>query len=290
MNSSRIRRPFMLAGPAAALALAGSAAAVADGLASPWVEGFNNKARLLAGRAERAGDKGERLYGAIEIAMPAGWKTYWRAPGDAGGIPPEFDFSGSQNAADIEVLYPAPHRLIDKSGTTIGYKDHIILPIALAPIDAGKPVELKLKAAYGVCEKLCVPAEVELELTITPDAGASSEIADVLLTVPRVSPIQGTDPLLAKWRVETRDTKPYLVIDMDDPGQSNATAEGAEAFVESPKGVYLPVPKKLSQSNGRSVFEVDLTDGAEIKELGGLPVRITLIGSKGQSETTITLP
>ncbi|HPG88442.1 MAG TPA: protein-disulfide reductase DsbD family protein, partial [Hyphomicrobium sp.] len=77
-------------------------------MASPWTEGFKNKARLLAGRAERPGQGGEHMYAAIEIEMQTGWKTYWRVPGDAGGIPPEFDLSASENAKDVTVLYPAP--------------------------------------------------------------------------------------------------------------------------------------------------------------------------------------
>jgi len=230
------------------------------------------------------------MYAAIEIEMQTGWKTYWRVPGDAGGIPPEFDLSASENAKDVTVLYPAPHRLVDKSGTTIGYKDHIIFPIVVSPVDASKPVELKLKAAYGVCEKLCVPAEAELELTIPPDVGASPEIAESLSMVPRATPMQGSDPTVAKWRVEPRDKKMFLIVETDDPGSSSATDIATEAFVDSPKGTYLPVPKKLSQSGTQSAFEVDLTDGATLQELVGLPVRITLVGHKGHSETAITLP
>ena len=33
--------------------------------------------------------------GALRLTLKDGWKTYWRAPGDA-GIPPQFDWNGSQ--------------------------------------------------------------------------------------------------------------------------------------------------------------------------------------------------
>src|SRR5207247_8452494 len=61
------------------------------------------------------------------IAIPGGWKTYWRSPGDAGGVPPEFDWQGSENLAAARVKYPAPHRLHDdKAGDAVGYKDGVI--------------------------------------------------------------------------------------------------------------------------------------------------------------------
>ena len=46
----------------------------------------------------------------IEIRLKTGWHTYWRYPGDA-GVPPQFDFAGSQNVKSVDVLWPAPQRL-----------------------------------------------------------------------------------------------------------------------------------------------------------------------------------
>ena len=61
-----------------------------------------------------------------------GWKTYWRMPGDA-GIPPQFDWSGSQNVKSVEVLWPAPQRFIDSGGETVGYKDRVVFPLRIVP-------------------------------------------------------------------------------------------------------------------------------------------------------------
>ena len=44
---------------------------------------------------------------ALQITLAPGWKTYWRQPGDT-GIPPRFDFSGSENLTILDVIYPAP--------------------------------------------------------------------------------------------------------------------------------------------------------------------------------------
>ena len=59
----------------------------------------------------------QRLRAGIEIKLQPGWHTYWRYPGDS-GVPPRFDFSGSDNVASVKVLYPAPHLFTDETGNT----------------------------------------------------------------------------------------------------------------------------------------------------------------------------
>ena len=94
--------------------------------------------RLVSGgSAESAHDvvvspEGARL-AFVEIMLEPGWKTYWRTPGDAGGLPPAFDWSKSTNLAQAEVLYPAPRRFTDRSGHTIGYEGGLVLPVVLTP-------------------------------------------------------------------------------------------------------------------------------------------------------------
>ena len=76
--------------------------------------------------------------GALRLDLKDGWKTYWRAPGDA-GIPPQFDWSGSANIEDISITWPAPH-VFDQNGLrSIGYEDQLVLPIEITPRNAKKP-------------------------------------------------------------------------------------------------------------------------------------------------------
>src|SRR5262249_6502744 len=131
--------------------------------ASPWSADTRSGMRLIAGGATRAALAPIRA--GVEIKLASGWKTYWRYPGDS-GVPPRFDFTGSQNVKSVDVAYPAPHRFNDDSGITIGYKDSVIFPLSIQPQDARKPVLLRVKLDYAVCEKLCVPAEGHVELTL----------------------------------------------------------------------------------------------------------------------------
>ena len=51
---------------------------------------------------------------AIRFTLAEGWKTYWRAPGDA-GIPPEFSWRGSRNVGATRIMWPTP-KVFDQNG------------------------------------------------------------------------------------------------------------------------------------------------------------------------------
>lgn len=256
--------------------------AAAGSLSTDWVEGFKNKARLLVGTSDR--DANGKPYAALEISMPAGWKTYWRTPGDAGGIPPEFDWSGSENLASARVLYPAPKRLVDKSGTTFGYKDNVVFPIEVIAKSPSEPVRLKLAASYGVCNDICIPAEAALEIEVPVAGSVSSEISAAKARVPTTTAHPASDPVLADWSVETDKGQPRLVITVDDPHPGQT-----DVFVEGPDGLFVPVSVLVSSEGRRSVHHVALKDGAEPDVLKGKTLTVTLVGAKGQSETTIRM-
>lgn len=277
-------RKFHLFVAATLMAVSGASGVRAQDLASDWVEGFNNKARLIAGKASGGPVRGEgAVLAGIEISMSDGFKTYWRNPGEAGGVPPEFDFSGSQNVADARVLYPAPHRTKDKAGENIAYKDSVIFPVLLTPADPTQPMSLNVNAVYGVCKDICIPAEASLSITVPPSPEASDLLAAVLKTVPVETADPATDPVLSSWRTEREGAKLKLIMDV-----ANGGAEG-DAFLFSADGLYMPMTKKVSDG-AKDVYEADLTDGASLQELAAKRISVTLVGPTGQSETFIQLP
>ena len=118
--------------PAALAATQIAPARAAD--ASAWRQDIHSAFRLIAG-ANKAGATPMRA--GIEIKMQPGWHTYWRYPGNS-GVPPRFDFSGSENLAGAKVRYPAPHLYSDETGNTLGYKDSVIFPLAGDAAPAGQ--------------------------------------------------------------------------------------------------------------------------------------------------------
>ncbi|MGA7535111.1 MAG: protein-disulfide reductase DsbD domain-containing protein [Pseudolabrys sp.] len=264
---NNIHRPMCAALIACGIAVVSGGTVCAAG-ESPWSEDVRSAVRLVSG-ANNNGDA--HLRAGIEIKMQPGWKTYWRYPGDS-GVPPHFDFSGSENLKTATVLYPAPHLFTDETGQSLGYKDRIIFPLVISPQQPGKPVRLRLKADYAVCEKLCVPAEGRAELTLTPgDSSQDSALAAAEARVPK----QVTAAQLGLTVRRTNDgAKPLVAVDLGAPA-----GNPIDLFVEGPTPQWaLPIPKRSQTAPaGRAQFSF---------ELDGLPPGVD---PKGQVDLTFTV-
>jgi DsbC/DsbD-like thiol-disulfide interchange protein len=246
--------------------LAASTAQAAD--ASAWSDGGNSAARLIAG-TNAAG--AQPLRAGIEIKLAPGWHTYWRYPGDS-GVPPRFDFSGSENLAHAKVLYPAPHLLRDEAGQSLVYEDDVVFPLVVTPKQSGKPVRLRLKLDYAICEKLCVPAEASAELAL--DAGASAfdqALKGAEARVPKPTPASDVD--LTVRRVNDAP-KPLIAVDF-----KTSADKPVQLFVEGPTSEWaLPIPAPAQGAPaGRRQFGF---------ELDGLPPGVS---SKGSFDLTFTI-
>ncbi|MFM9943354.1 MAG: protein-disulfide reductase DsbD domain-containing protein [Hyphomicrobiaceae bacterium] len=257
-------------------------------VASPWVKDHSTAVRLIGGGAVHGGGSA-RLFAGLEIRLDEGWKTYWRNPGSS-GVPPRLDWKGSENLAAATVLFPAPERFADKEGDTVGYKKAVLLPIAVQAQDPTKPVVLKLALEYGVCREVCIPVQPNLTLTLSPDAisrPAGSGLVAALATVPRAGQARlPSDPVVKVIKVDLAAAKPSIVIDVEFSG----TDKGADVFLEAPEGLWIPLAKPIAGgSKTLRRFEVDLTDGADIADLKGRTILLTLVSEAGQSEASFKL-
>lgn len=120
---------------------------------------------------------------AIKLKLSAGWKTYWRTPGDA-GIPPEFDWRGSDNVKGLRIHWPTP-QVFDFNGMqTIGYDRELVLPVEVWPMADGQPVRLETSVDLGVCREICVPANVQLGAVLAASGAADPSIRAALKAQP----------------------------------------------------------------------------------------------------------
>ena len=121
--------------------------------------------------------------GALRITLQPGWKTYWRAPGDA-GIPPSFSWRGARNVGGLNITWPSPEVFLTSGYRTIGYHDQLVLPVEITPEKPGRPVRLKGRMQLGVCKDVCVPAELSFDHQLDSSAGRNPAIAAALASRP----------------------------------------------------------------------------------------------------------
>lgn len=120
---------------------------------------------------------------ALHLELAQNWKTYWRAPGDA-GIPPSFDWSGSTNLRSVKLHWPAPEVFLTNGLMTVGYHHELVLPIEVQAVDPALPVRLQARVDLGVCEDICMPAQLDLMADLTPPGAPDAVIARALKARP----------------------------------------------------------------------------------------------------------
>jgi DsbC/DsbD-like thiol-disulfide interchange protein len=267
----------------------GADAACAADEVSPWDGDARSAARLIAGA--RAGGQGAPLRAGIEIRLSRGWHTYWRYPGDA-GVPPRFDFAGSQNVRAVEVLWPAPRRLPEAGLETIGYDRDLILPLRVTAQDAAKPVTLSVKLDYAICEKLCVPAQTKGALALTGGASQQdSRLAAAEARVPRkvalgAKPTPGAGSALAIQSVRREADRPRVLIDVAVP--PGATVD---LFAEGPDEQWsLPLPVAVDGAgSGLQRFMLELDGAPPGVKYDGAAISLTAVTATDAIEVPIHL-
>ncbi|MFV0358417.1 protein-disulfide reductase DsbD domain-containing protein [Tropicimonas sp.] len=207
---------------------------------------------ILGGWTTRQGTR----MAALRLTMAPGWKTYWRAPGEA-GIPPSFDWSGSRNLGAVTYHWPSPEVFENYGLRTIGYSRELVLPIELHPTTPGAPIELHGKVDLGVCEKICMPANLRIDATLDGAGRADPAIERALANAPAPGSRAGVrrvdcevEPISDGVKVTARIAMPRL------PGAEVAMVEtgNPHVWVSEPKsrrkGDILEVQADLVPAGG----------------------------------------
>jgi DsbC/DsbD-like thiol-disulfide interchange protein len=261
-----------------------SAAGAADD-ASRWDGDARSAARLIAGSSPAGGTAFVRA--GIEIRLKPGWHTYWRYPGDA-GVPPQFDFAGSQNVKQVHVLWPAPQRLPEDGGISIGYARDVLLPLHVVAQDPNKPVTLKLKLDYAVCEKLCVPAEARNELILNgAPTSQDAALAAAEARVPKRHALgDGQTLAIRSVRREAGPERSRIVVDVASPMGTTV-----DLFAEGPTPQWaLPLPAAVDGApDGIKRFTFDLDGAPPGATYEGASITLTAVGEQGAIEVATHL-
>lgn len=211
---------------------------------------------------------------AVRLSLEPGWKTYWRAPGDA-GIPPEFNWSGSRNLYSVAVTWPTPRVFVENGMRSIGYTDELVIPLVLAPSQAGQPIDVDLEMNIGICSDICVPHSLNLQAMLDgADAKPTPAIAAAMAARPYSAREAGVksatckiEPTKDGLRIEARVTAP--------------SAGGQEVMVIEPGLRDVWVSEADTHRSGNDIIAVSEmihVDGGTIA-IDRSSVRLTVLGS-----------
>jgi DsbC/DsbD-like thiol-disulfide interchange protein len=151
---------------------------------------------------------------AIRLTLAPGWKTYWRAPGDA-GIPPDFAWQGSDNIAGAQFHWPVPE-VFDQNGMrSIGYSGQVVLPVEFTPSRAGEGLRMAGEVEIGVCEEICVPVMLAFDTLLPPVGALDPAIAAALVDRPMSATEGGVNA--ATCSVRPGDGEMWLTASLEMP-------------------------------------------------------------------------
>lgn len=212
---------------------------------------------------------------ALRLRLADKWKTYWRAPGEA-GIPPVFDWAGSANVADVTFHWPTP-RVFELNGMrTVGYAHELVLPMEVRAVDSAEPIALAGHVMLGVCRDICMPVELEFTAELAPGGRPDPAISAALAAGPQSARSAGVRNL--RCHIEPISDGLRVTASLDAP-----VLGGREmAIFETPDpNVWISEATSERSSSGMSVTADFVPPRGQPLALDRSRLRLTLIGDSG---------
>ena len=151
---------------------------------------------------------------AVRVTLAPGWKTYWRAPGDA-GIPPLFDWQGSDNVAGVAFHWPVPEVFHLNGMQSIGYSEALTLPIEITPGPDGADMRLAGSIDMGICHDICVPVTVTFDAPLAGPGDRDPGIVAALVDRPLTAEEAGVARVACSMTAE--DGSLWVTAEIDLP-------------------------------------------------------------------------
>jgi thiol:disulfide interchange protein DsbD len=226
------------------------------------------KAELLADTAAVVPSKPFTV--GLLLQMATGWHTYWQFSGDA-GLPTEIKWNLPPGWKVGEIQWPIPLKTNDPGDIqTYGYQDEVLLMQEITPPANVSAVKLSAEANWLVCEKICIPGSVKIDLDLPVATTADSKNTELFARYRRLLPQNFPDSKAAasNWsrtgndlhlKIASDQLANYQSIDFFPLPEGNAVV--GHPSVEARKGneVTFRIPvespdKNLSAMPGLVVF------------------------------------
>jgi DsbC/DsbD-like thiol-disulfide interchange protein len=170
----------------------------------------------------------------------------------------------------------------------IGYVRDLILPLDILLQDRAKPTKLRLKLEYAVCEKLCVPAEGNVELMLPASRSSHDHaLADAEARVPKKLAVgEGSTLVIRSIRREQGPSRERVVVDLSAPAGTSVAL-----FAEGPTPDWaLPVPvAEPGAPAGLRRFAFDLDGAPPGAEYRGARITLTAVAGEQAIEVSSRL-
>jgi DsbC/DsbD-like thiol-disulfide interchange protein len=209
---------------------------------------------------------------ALRLTLAEGWKTYWRAPGEA-GIPPRFDWKGSRNLRAVAFHWPVPKVFEVNGFRVIGYDHELVLPFTVTPAMPGDPVTVAAEVELGICHDVCVPVTVDVRADLPDVTTPDPDIRAALSRLPQAGPKAGLTSATCAVEPLRDGLRLTATLAIPSPG------DGEFVVIETADPSVWVSPPTLTRSGGRVTAVADLVPStAEPFALDRSGVRMTLFG------------
>ena len=124
------------------------------------------RAELMAFAPEGV-QPGKQVWVGLQIAHKPKWHTYWKNSGDS-GLPTVLEWQLPTGITAGDIAWPTPKKIALGTLANYGYENTVLLPVLLTVANTfnGEQLDIKLRAAWLVCEKECIPQEGDFTLSI----------------------------------------------------------------------------------------------------------------------------
>ena len=212
---------------------------------------------------------GEPFLVGVRLKMEPHWHTYWKYPGDA-GIPTDIKWQRPEGWRVGDIQWPIPLKLEEPGDILIyGYHDEILLIQQVTPPKdlTGANVNLSAKVSWLVCEKICIPGDGTVNLSLPIAAANSPANSDLFARFQKQLPTAPAADFSASWKADTAG----LVLRVSHPDLGKFSS--VEFFPSPPENVAVGHPRLASRDGKVSTFDVPLDNAnGKFKSLPGLLV------------------
>ena len=127
------------------------------------------RAELLAHAPEGVAP-GKTVWLGLSLTHKPEWHTYWKNSGDS-GLPTELQWELPAGVTAGDIAWPLPRKIPIGNLANYGYENTVLLPVPLTVAADFRPgldgmLPVKLRAAWLVCRKECIPEEGEFTLAL----------------------------------------------------------------------------------------------------------------------------